>query len=121
MAALIAFVSTTSSSAATLADPVLAMIGTAVVLDAIADGRAHRRALAPAGVLHQIQLAGLVELTLAEAGIPWHLHASNLRTLFAFFGPWAPVIVLVPVAQAAEARRLLDDLLRPLTARRSPG
>jgi hypothetical protein len=110
VAALVAFASGTSGDAAVLADPVIAMIGTAVVLDMIADARAHRRVLAPAAVLHQIQLAGVVEHALAEAGIPCHIHASHLRTLFAFFGPWAPAVVLVPEAHAEDARRRLDDL-----------
>jgi hypothetical protein len=98
-------------------DLVFAMIGTAAVLDIIGDARAYRRALVPAGVLHQIQVQGVVEHVLAEAGIPCHIRASNLRTLFAFFGPWAPAIVLVPEAHAADARRRLDDLLRPSMAR----
>lgn len=85
-------------------DPVLAVVATAVILDVIGDARAHRRRLEPAWVLHQIQYAGIIERTLVDAGIPCHLHASNLRTVLAFFGPFAPVIVLVPVELASEAR-----------------
>jgi preprotein translocase subunit SecD len=103
--------------ASVLADPALAMLGTAVVLDIIDEARAHRRKLAAAGVLHQIQHAGVVERVLADAGIPCHLHASNLRTLLAFFGPWAPVIVLVPEPHAAEARQKLDEVLRVATGK----
>jgi hypothetical protein len=109
-----------TAGAAMLASPAIAMAGTAVVLDAIADARAHRRRLAPAGVLHQIQHAGSVERVLADAGIPCHLHASHLRTLAAFFGPWAPVIVLVPEAQAAEARQLLTGLVAAASGRDAP-
>ncbi len=97
---------------AQLVDPLTVMLGTAVVLDILADARAHRRALAPAAVLHQLQYAGVVEQVLAAAQIPCHLHASHLRALFAFFGPWCPVIVLVPAAQAEAARAALDDVLR---------
>jgi hypothetical protein len=103
-----------------LATPILAMVGAAVVLDALADARAHRRPLAPAGMLHQIQHAGSVERVLAGAGIPCQLHAIHLRTLFAFFGPWAPVIVLVPEAQAAEARKLLAGLVAAASGRDTP-
>ncbi len=80
------------------------MFCTAVWLDIVDDARAHRTKLAPAGVLHQIQYAGVVEQVLSDAGIPCHIHASNLRTLLAFFGPFAPAIVLVPEDRAMEAR-----------------
>jgi hypothetical protein len=92
------------ANGASIADPILAMIAAAVVLDVIDDAGAHSRRVEPAWVLHQVQYAGVVERTLIDAGIPCHLHASHLRTLLAFFGPFAPVIVLVPVDLAAEAR-----------------
>ena len=92
------------------------MIATAVVLDIAADARARRGALAPAWIVHQIQYLGVIERVLGDAAIVHHVHAGNLRTLLAFFGPWAPAIVLVPEAQAAEARALLDAALRPATA-----
>jgi hypothetical protein len=99
-----------------LAGAMPVMIATAVVLDIIADARARRALLAPAWIVHQIQYLGVIERVLGDAGIPLHVHAGNLRTLLAFFGPWAPAIVLVPEAQAAEARALLDGALRPATA-----
>jgi hypothetical protein len=93
-----------------------AMIGTAVILDIIDDARARREHLAPAWIVHQIQYLGVVERVLADAEIPCHVHASNVRTLFAFFGPWAPAIVLVPEPRAQEARDRLDAALRAPTA-----
>jgi hypothetical protein len=117
VAALGTLATATAGSTALPVTPVFAMIATAVVLDLLAGARAHRRPLATAGVLHQIQLADLVEQALAEAGIPCHIEASNLRTLFAFFGPWAPAIVRVPEAHAEDARARLGELLWPLTAR----
>jgi hypothetical protein len=63
-----------------LANAITVMLSTAVVLDLLADARAHRQKLAPVGVLHQIQYAGVVERVLADAGIPCHIHASHLRT-----------------------------------------
>lgn len=98
---------------ATLAVATEVMIATAVVLDLCDDARARRQPLAPAWVVHQIQYLGVIEHVLGGAGIPCHVHAANLRTLLAFFGPWAPAIVLVPEAHAEAARRLLDDALRP--------
>jgi hypothetical protein len=91
--------------------PLGVIVGTAVVLDMIADARAHRVALEPAWVLHQVQHASAVERVLGDAGIPCHLHAIHLRTLLAFFGPFAPVIVHVPTEHAVEARLALAGLL----------
>ena len=88
------------------------LIATAVVLDVIDDARAHRARLVPVGMIHQIQYAAVIERVLGDAGIPCHLHASNLRTLLAFFGPWAPVFVLVPADQADAARPKVDDVLK---------
>ena len=61
--------------------------------------------------VRRIQRAGGVERVLADAGIPCHLHASHLRTLLAFFGPFAPVIVLVPESLGADAGRALAGVL----------
>jgi len=99
-----------------LTSAIPAMIATAVVLDIAADARARRAPLAPAWIVHQIQYLGVIERVLGDAGIPHHVHAGSLRTLLAFFGPWAPAIVLVPEPQAAEARALLDGALRRATA-----
>jgi hypothetical protein len=96
----------------TLGSAVMTMLGTAVVLDIIDDARVRRARLAVAGVVHQVQYLGVIEHVLGEASISCHFHASNLRTLLAFFGPWAPVIVLVPEAQAALARDKFDGVVR---------
>jgi hypothetical protein len=100
-----------------LTDAIGIMVFTAVVLDIVQDARARRRALVPAGVLHQIQYAGVVERVLADAGIPCHIHASALRTLLVFFGPFAPAIVMVPEEHAAAARSKVDDVLRAATSK----
>ena len=101
------FAAHTDSGTAAIVRALGVMLGTAVVLDVIDDLRAHRQRLAPVAVLHQIQRAGAIERTLAEAGIPCHVHASHLRTLLAFFGPFAPAIVWVPEVHAIEARAKL--------------
>ena len=103
--------------AAGIAVPLSVMLATAALLDIVDDARARRRALAPAGVIHQVQYVGVVERVLADAGIPAHFHASNVRTLAAFFGPWAPVIVLVPEQFADTARTKVDDVLRAARAK----
>lgn len=95
------------------ADPISVMICTAVVLDVVADARAHRGKLVPIAALHQIQRAAVIERVLADAGIPCHIHASQLRTLLAFFGPWAPAIVLVPEELAATARAKIEAATHP--------
>ncbi len=93
---------------------VAVMLGTAAILDAVAEARARRRhpQLGLAAVLHQIQRASIVEEVLAREGIACHLRARHLRALLAFFGPYVPVEVLVPAAQAERARALLGEVLR---------
>jgi len=85
----------------------------AALLDIVDDARARRARLLPAWIAHQVQYLGVIERVLGDAGIACHLHASHLRTLLAFFGPWAPVIVLVPEDRAREATAKLDAALRP--------
>ncbi len=110
----------THAGAAGLADPISWMIVTAVVLDVVADARAHRTRLVAAGILHQIQYAGVIERVLADAGIPHHIHASHLRTLLAFFGPFAPAVVMVPAEHGDAARVRLEDVLRQARSRVPP-
>ncbi|MDQ3368285.1 MAG: hypothetical protein M3680_22905 [Myxococcota bacterium] len=102
----------TDGPATWFVDAAAMMVVTAAVLDIGADARAHRRKVVVAGIVHQVQYLGVVERVLREAGIPFHLHASYVRSLFAFFGPWAPVIVLVPDELGDAARAKLDDVLR---------
>ena len=78
--------------------------------------RAHREKLVAVGALHQIQRAGVIERVLAAANIRCHIAASNLRALFNFFGPWAPVVVLVPDADAQRARELVDGVTQEARA-----
>src|SRR5262249_37031575 len=96
-----------------LGGPLDIMIATAVVLDILGEARARRAPLAPAAVVHQVQYLGVLERVLGDAGIAYHVHAGHLRTLLAFFGPWAPAIVLVPADRAAEAQTRLANVLPP--------
>jgi hypothetical protein len=103
-----------------IASPIGAMLGTAVILDILDEARARRVHLVPAGLVHQIQYLGVIERVLADAEIPCYVHAANLRTLLAFFGPWAPAIVLVPDEHAVAARARLEAVLRASTANLPP-
>ena len=81
--AVTAFATTAHADVVKLFDPVTAMLAGVVVLDLFADARAHRADLEPAWVLHQLQYAGAIERVLTDAGIPYHLHASHVRSLLA--------------------------------------
>ncbi|HEY5938954.1 MAG TPA: hypothetical protein VIU61_30080, partial [Kofleriaceae bacterium] len=113
IAAIQWFAAGTDDGTAGLAHAIAIMIGVAVILDIRDDLRAHRQPLAPVAGLHQIQRAGRVERILTDAGIPFHIHAAHLRTLYAFFGPFAPAIVMVPVVHSIEARNKLADAMAP--------
>jgi hypothetical protein len=83
------------------------MMITAAALDILDDLRAHRNKLAIAGVVHQAQYVGMLERAFDDANIPVHFHAGHIRTLFAFFGAWAPILVMVPEAHLEAASKLV--------------
>jgi len=58
---------------------------------------------------------------LAEAGVAWHARARRHRALLYFFGPFIPVEILVPEAQANAAQGALEPLraTSPVTGSRS--
>lgn len=97
-------------SIAWLVEPVAACIATAVVLDIIDDLRARRVELDRVWIVHQPQHAELIARALGDAGIPCHLAASHLRTLLAWFGPFAPIDVLVPTEFVPSATTKLREL-----------
>jgi len=105
------------ADALVVGDAVAAMVFAAVVLDLHDDLRARRAELVVAWPLHQAQHAELVRRVLGDAGIECHLQASHLRTLLGFFGPFAPIDVLVPPAAAAEARGKIAALFQDAPAR----
>jgi hypothetical protein len=81
-----------------------------VVLDIRDDQRARRVTLDRVWSVHQAQHADLVVRALGDAGIPCHLASANLRTLLAFFGPFAPIDVWVAPEHAPAARVRLREL-----------
>jgi preprotein translocase subunit SecY len=101
---------TTSAGAAAWCEPLAAMMFAAVALDAFDDLRVRRGDLVVIWPLHQAQHAELVCAVLADAGIECHLAASHLRALLAWFGPYAPIDVLVPAASADAARGKIGAL-----------
>jgi hypothetical protein len=80
------------------------------VLDIVDEARAWRADLVVVWPLQQAQHAALVARVLADANIACHLKSSHLRTLLAFFGPYVPIDVLVPAADADEARKKIAML-----------
>ena len=102
---------------AALASPNLLLLP-ALVLDLLREWRARRDLgdLATIWELPAVHAVNPVLRALSAAGIPAHARGAGLRTLFQFFGPFAPVQVMVPTAQAAQAEAVLWALwpqLRP--------
>ena len=86
--------------------PVAAAAGaTAMVMDLIAEWRAFSRRddLVPVWPLHQAQRAGAVIDALARNGIDVHARGLYWRSLLHFFGPFVPIVIMVPSARRDEA------------------
>jgi SecY len=95
-----------------LGDPVVLAFITATLLDLIDETRARRRSpLVAVWPLHDPMLAGVVHDNLRAAEIPHQLQASRLRSLLWFFGPYVPIMVLVPEGHAVVAEKRLRELL----------
>jgi predicted Co/Zn/Cd cation transporter (cation efflux family) len=95
-----------------LADPVVLAFITATLLDVIDEARDRRQSpLVAVWPLHDPILAAVVRDNLRAAQIPHHLQASRLRSLLWFFGPYVPIMVLVPEEHAVVADQRLRELL----------
>lgn len=116
MAAMYAVGHTLSGAGINVFVPVSVMLATAAFLDIRDDMRARRRNLAVVGVVHHAQHAGVLERMLADARVPAHFHARNIRTLFAFFGPWAPIVVYAPEDAKEAARAKYEEWRQGLKA-----
>ncbi|HEX5063371.1 MAG TPA: hypothetical protein VFV99_28540, partial [Kofleriaceae bacterium] len=66
--------------------------------------------------LHQAQHADLVVRALDDLGIPCHVSSANLRTVLAFFGPFAPIDVYVAPEHMPAARTRIRELIEPASA-----
>jgi hypothetical protein len=91
--------------------PVSAAVGTAIALDLVAEWRAHRRRddLVAAWPIHRVQLVDLAVRALRSAGIEVHARGLHHRTMLFFFGPFIPVLLMVPRDEAERARDLLES------------
>ena len=95
-----------------LGDPVVLAFIAATLLDLIDETRDRRRSpLVAVWPLHDPMLAAVVHDNLRAAEIPHHLQASRLRSLLWFFGPYVPIMVLVPEEHAVVAEKRLRELL----------
>ena len=95
---------------ARLLEPWTLLLVVATALDVAAELRDRRRGLVPVWPLHAPLLADMVRDKLAAAGIDHHLQAARLRALLWFFGPFVPIMVLVPPDRAPDAERILRGL-----------
>ncbi len=91
------------------------VVVTAAIMDFAGEWRARRAhgALAAAWPEHRVYAIDPTLQMLAAAKIPSHARGAHMRALLQFFGPWVPVEILVPEAQAAEARALIESRLLP--------
>ncbi|MEO8846186.1 MAG: hypothetical protein ABI591_04910 [Kofleriaceae bacterium] len=94
-----------------LADPFVIAFIAATLLDLVDEARARRQALVAVWPLHDPILAAVVRDHLRAAEIPHHLQASRLRSLLWFFGPYVPIMVLVPESHAVATEQRLRALL----------
>ena len=61
--------------------------------------------------------------TVSRAALDVHTRNAYLRALLGFFGPFAPIHVMVPAARADESRRILESVLAielPAASQREP-
>jgi len=111
LAVVVAATGSLVPDAAWMADAATLAVVVAYALDAYDDFQARRARLVVAWTLHQPHHADAAEQALADAGIASHMSASHLRALLSFFGPFAPIEVLVPVEHAQAARDKLAALV----------
>jgi hypothetical protein len=85
------------------------VIATAIAMDLIAELRAlaRRDDLQAIWPLHQVQRVELVTSALTRNDIDVHARGLHLRLLLHFVGPFVPVVLHVPAAQAEEARAII--------------
>jgi hypothetical protein len=101
---------TAGSPDAYFAVPVAATaFATAAIMDLIAEWRAFARRddLVPTWPLHQLQLAGAVTAALTRNEIDVHARGLYLRSLLHFFGPFVPILLMVPADRRDEAAAII--------------
>jgi hypothetical protein len=93
-----------------LLDPWKLMLITAIALDLVEELRARRVTLIPVWPLHAPLRVHEASARLTAAGIEHHVRSRRLRSLLWFFGPYVPMMVLVPPDRAPDAERILREL-----------
>lgn len=90
-----------------LADLVVTVV---IAMDLVDEWRARRQlgALVPVYQVNRMAEVEPIAFVLRAAGIPCHLRTFAWRATLQFFGPYAPVEVLVPAAHADAATALLE-------------
>jgi hypothetical protein len=94
-------------------EPIGIVLIVAVALDVIGEWRARRkhRRLVPVWPLNQVALVQPVLDALERAGIFALPRSAFHRALLQFFGPYVPVVLLVPEARATEARETVEAIV----------
>ncbi len=102
--------------------PIL-LLTVAILADLYAEWRARTRTpdLVPVWPLHRVPLAPMVAASLRERGIEHHLRGLRHRSLLHFFGPYVPIVVMVPSTRAAEATAFLQATLSGQAPDAEPG
>ena len=95
-----------------LADPFVVAFAAATLLDLVDEARARtQQPLVAVWPLHDPMLATVVRDQLTAAEIPHHLQAARLRSMLWVFGPYIPIMVLVPEEHVPAAEKRLRELL----------
>ena len=97
--------------AAALVQTWMLLFLTATLLDLRDELTAQRRGLVGVWPLHSPVLATAAAAKLTAAGIDHHLNSRRTRALLWFFGPYVPIVVLVPADRAPDAERVLRELV----------
>ncbi|WP_437586108.1 SecDF P1 head subdomain-containing protein [Sorangium sp. So ce1000] len=90
-------------------------LATALALDVAAEWRARRAMpdLAPVWPEHRPYALDAARAALQHAGIPVHARGEHQRRLLQFFGPYVPIVLMVPRGAAKRAEECLAAAFLP--------
>lgn len=88
-------------------------VATALALDVVAEWRARRIApdLVPIWPEHRPYAIAAAREALGEAGITLHARGERMRRMLQLFGPYVPIDLMVPRADAERAKEILERVL----------
>jgi hypothetical protein len=86
------------------------LLGTGIICDLVREWRAAQgdSHLTPVWEIHQMYAVTPAMRLLEAEGIHAFAKGARLRALLQFFGPYVPVLILVPAKDAPRARALLE-------------